>query len=254
MKQELQKLFRLPVKDIVSNYAVNKKQKEFPDAAYSNALREVTNYMPLPYENLTGEKIKEKIVKEWFAQKIRKRYDELSPEIFDLKFTLRKIDGRDYADIEIPLFARANMLKDKEWRLRKRVSYRYDYDDYTMTVTSKMPNIPLDVRKAGREALAHAYKAYGEAINTETLGDIVLADTNYVPKPENAELVVLWKPRPEDLDVKIEVVDKDPALVLNYDRPYLVKTWDEPNEEPFMNLIAAAKLPNLDDFTKEMNR
>jgi hypothetical protein len=102
------------------------------------------------------------------------------------------------------------------------------------------------VRDAGRKALGLAYRTYADAISTEVISDIVSENPDYAPKPESASLTVLWKPKPAEINMEVKVIEKDPALVLKYGKPYLVTTWDEPDEEPFMSILNACRVTNVD--------
>ncbi len=240
-------------KEIFKEFSI--KSGRYAESSLINSLRELRNYSPLPYEAEKKEFYIKSLVREWFSYRMRRKYEELSPEIFELKreieidakhFTRRNSyrgNGFEKIKIEIPMLARARLDKDKGWSSNIEAEYPYE-----ISLSSRMPRIPLEVRRAGMEALGYAYKTFGDALATEVLGEIIMEKPDYAPQPKDAELLVLWKPRASEIHVEAKILDDDPALVLKWDRPYLVTTWKEPEEEPFMRLITACKLPNLDEF------
>jgi len=190
---------------------------------------------------------------------MREKYQELSSEIFELereveitpnKFTDhrgREIEGDEKTfNLQIPMFAEAELGKQTRWKKEFTIN-----DNYTVTLFSKMPHIPSEVRQARKEALTLAYKTYADALNNALLSEIIFENPEYAPNPTDSKLVVLWKPKPSEIYAEAERIDNDPALVLRYGKPYLVATWKEPEEEPFMDIISACKMPNLEMFMKK---
>jgi len=246
-----------PTRELLKEYSVGSKYVVYEESSLIESLRELRGYTPLPSEAKEKDAYIEQIARQWFSQRMRKKYDELSPEIFELERDL-EISSKYFKDrdghtgcsdekrnIKIPLLLQAELDKEEGWK--KECEY-YSSSTYKLSLFSRIPKVPFDVRKAGREALVLAYRTFSDALATEILGDVITENPDYAPHPDNAKLVVLWKPKPSDIHIEAKLIDNDPALILKWDKPYLVSTWKEPNEEPFMHLISACRMPNLDKF------
>jgi hypothetical protein len=243
------------VPELIKQFSV--KPVTYDTSSLIDSMKGLRSYTPLPSELREKNSYVERFAKEWFSQRMRK-YDELSPEIFEIKRGIEISSkyfkdsdghscGNEKASLEIPMLLQAELDKDEGWK--KECSHHSTYDRYKLSLFSRIPKVPFDVRKAGKEALAFAYKTYGEALTTEILGDTIMEHPEYVPHPENAKLIVLWKPKPSEIHIEAKRIENDPALILNWSKPYLVSTWKEPDEEPFMHLISACMIPiGLDGF------
>jgi hypothetical protein len=241
MGREQLTLWEKPTMEIFQEFYIKPRNEEF---SFVESLRKLKEYSPLPSEKERKERAIIYVVRQWFSQKIREKYNELVPELFELKQEIalnekqiEKHIGFSYnreklGKAKIPVFARAELDKDKGWVHVQE--HRTENNSYQIYLSSEMPRIPLEIRKAGRDALALAYKTYGDALVTEVLSDIITENPSYAPKPEDAKLIVLWKPKPEEIHLEVKAVDRDPALIMQYNRLYLVSTWREPDEEPFM--------------------
>jgi len=225
------------------------KPRIYTESSLIEVLRGLRTYIPLPSEEKEINAHTKSLVRKWFSYRMRKKYDELSPEIFELQREI-EIDKKYFKDVDsdgekiklkIPMLIQAKLL-DKGDGWKEKFTYRSRYDNYTLDLSSRIPRVPLDVRKAGKEAIGFTYIIYGEALATEVLSDVINENSDYAPYPKHAELLVLWKPKPSEIHIKARHLDNDPALVLKWDRPYLVTTWKEPNEEPFMDVISACRI------------
>ena len=53
-----------------------------------------------------------------------------------------------------------------------------------------------------------------------------------------------WIPRPQDLDIEVEIIDKDPFIAANaYDRHFLVTRWDVEGEMPYEHYLHEFGIP-----------
>ena len=102
--------------------------------------------------------------------------------------------------------------------------------------------MPPEIRGQAQAARAYAYQVYTEALSTHPLSEIIYHTPDIFSRPDEARLLTLWQPKPSDLkiDVKVRQIDKDPILVLDWGKPYLVTTWEEPDELPFDDILAKA--------------
>jgi len=260
---KMQKIdFAMPTREIIGNFFVEPKiQRTYDESRLLDAIKEIEKSRYLPSERQTKSKVINYAVGQWFSQRIRENYQELSPEIFELEREVKitpdkfidyrgkeiEVDDEKTFVLQIPMFAQAELGIETRWKKEFTIN-NGNRDNYKITLSSKMPHIPSEVRQARKEALTLTYKTYADALNNSLLSEIIFENPEYVPNPANSKLIVLWKPKPSEIHARAERIDNDPALVLNYGRPYLVSTWREPNEEPFMNLISACKLPNLEMF------
>lgn len=253
--------FEKSVGQIVKDLSIS--PSAYSQSSLIDSLKQLREYRPLPYEVEKIKNLEEFFVDTWFSQRMRKKYDQLSAELFHLKreveidtkeLDIRNSDGeRENIGIirqEIPSVVYTR-LENKGWAKEFEHEGRNRYVKYKFRLFSQMPNVPLDVRKAGREAVAYCYETYADALKTDVLYDLIRERPDCAPHPKDSKLFVLWKPRPSDIHVEAEmVVDKDPALTLEFGKDYLVSTWTEPNEEPFMNILSVCK---LDRFIEKKN-
>ena len=259
MEQVLEK----PTSELIKEFSTDPlKHVEYTEASMIKSLRALRSYTPLPSERKSKNRTIENIVRQWFSQRMRRKYDELSPEIFELeskieiskKYFKDKDGHTGYSDekhtLKIPMLLQAELDREKGWATELEYHGNSYSNVYKLTLFSRIPRAPFDVRKAGRESLVFAYRTYADALDTEVLGDVISEHPDYAPHPDNSKLLVLWKPKPSEIHIEVERIDNDPALILKWDKPYLISTWREPNEEPFMNFISACRIPNLDSFTK----
>ncbi|UCG95163.1 MAG: hypothetical protein JSV92_03920 [archaeon] len=249
-------LFEKPTPDILKNFRI--KSLKYKDSSIVESLKDMMSYIPLPSEKKKKDKCVEYLVKGWFSQKMKERYSEISPGILELEREIeidaeyfkdnrgRELSADELIKLKIPMLLRAELDKDKGWK--QDYDRRGDYDNYKLSLFSRIPKVHPNIRRAGKEALALAYKTYGEALGTEMLGDIIMKNPQYAPHPKDTKLIVLWKPKPSEIHIEVERIDNDPALVLEYDKLYLVSTWMEPDEEPFMHLMP--KNYSLDEYMK----
>jgi hypothetical protein len=233
---------------------------KYDESMLVDSLDRILRYVPRPHEREKREEMIAYTIDEWFTEKMRKKYEELSPELFKLErkiyvssnlFERRdgdKFKGRKKILVEIPMFLEANIEQDRGWEKvfeEQMGSYTYRYG-----LNCERPKIPTEVKKIGMEAVSMAYQTYADSLETDVIKEVVEGYPEHVTHPRETTLSVLWKPKPSDLQIKVERIDKDPALLLRYNRPYLVTTWIEPNEEPFMSFIDFYKRSNLDKYIK----
>lgn len=248
--------FDRPIADIIRGYTVSPSLiKKYDETSLISAVKKIQESRLLPSEVETKNNALRYATNAWFFQRMRERYEELSPEIFTLERELtycpeevlnekgKRESYNGQFQIKIPMLLSAEMGKDSGWK--KEFSTRNNYDKLSFSIFSRMPPVPQDVRQAGKEAMAYVHEIFGEALTTEELGDVIVSNPEYVPNPSDSKLLVLWKPRPLEIQIETKIVDRDPALVLKCEKPYLVKTWSIPEEEPFMNIVNACKIPNL---------
>jgi hypothetical protein len=247
-----------PTSEFLKDFSI--KSRTYTESSLIESLRALRSYIPLPSEVKEKNTYVERIVREWFSQRVRKKYDELSPEIFNLKREI-EVNAKYFKDdseyscselekvrLEIPMLVQAELNKDEGWKDKRNYPGKYRYE---LSLFSRIPKVPSNIREAARESIGFAYRTYGDALATDVLSEVINENPEYAPHPKDAKLLVLWKPKPSDIHIEVRRLDNDPALVLNWNKPYLVSTWKEPDEEPFMDLVSACRVPNLEMFIEE---
>lgn len=216
-----------------------------------DALKKIYSYAPLGTELENKSNAVLKLVDEWFRFKMSKHYPELSPKIFEIQrdvlidltkhsvysssgYRSEKLNEKGLKRIKIPLFCNAN-LGEEIWEYRcNDALHRIDFK-------SNVPFIPDEAIQAVAVAKRHCYEIYTKALKTQPLDEILTMDPTAFPDPSQAEMKVAWYARPHELKVNI-TQNKDPAIVLNWRRPYLVHQWDE-NTLPIEDILTDALKP-----------
>jgi hypothetical protein len=76
-----------------------------------------------------------------------------------------------------------------------------------------------------------------EALQTPFVSDIV--SRNFAKYTSALDFRIYWIPRPSELDIKVEVRDKDPFIAASlFGKKFLVAQWDVENEQPFRHYLA----------------
>jgi len=254
-KLSVPNLHTFPSKEIIEALKIQRIDLYDPESIL-DSLEQLQRYIPLKSEVARKQNEVRKLVDDWFTYKVECAYQQLSPEIFKMERTV-EIDptkheivnpSDDYypkegttTQVKIPFFLQAS-IHDARWQFAFDYNSQYNSRRYTYHISANIPKIPKGIRDEGKRALATPYEVYAEAMETRTLSDILLEDISLAPSPVNSQLLVLWKPRAEDLKVKVERIDRDPILLLKWNRPYLVSTWTEPAEEPFTDDLSVFKL------------
>ncbi|QQG39784.1 MAG: hypothetical protein HYS81_05485 [Candidatus Aenigmatarchaeota archaeon] len=259
-----------PTREIVEGLRIDTKRLHKTEELLK-ALEEAQKFTPLKGEVQRKEAAIKGIVEEYFTMRMDENYQPIDADILDLK---RMIDvdmskasvtrkdrygavltaaGSGYQRWEVPVFARAVLDKDAEWREEGRIAAdsSNNHTESKATFVSPMPRIPTAIREQGREALAYTHTLYAQALETPVLGEVLLADRYRHADPTQASLLVLWKPRPQDIAVKVEMREKDPILMMqNPLGLYLIDSWEEEDEEPFEQFLRGhMKQKRLDDVT-----
>ena len=254
-KLSVPNLHTFPTREIVDALKIDKARLYEPESIL-DSLEQLQRYIPLKSEIVRKQDEIRKLVDGWFTYKVGTAYEQLSPEIFKMERTI-EVDpakhevvnpGENYraregtlVSIKIPLFLQAS-IHDERWRYEFQHDDNYNSRRYQYRISADVPRVPKAIRDIGKRALATPYDVYSEAIETRVLSDLLLENPSLAPSPADSKLLILWKPRAEDLKIKAERIDKDPILVLKWNRPYLVSLWTEPNEEPFAADLPAFRL------------
>lgn len=222
-----------------------------------------------PYANEEDvvNKGRRQLVKEYYRTKFGERYTLLSKALFRLTRTIQvpkkaqkeagnKLPFKGTIDsikeINLPLVI-CTELGEAEWSQMYRLdtvvkgSFGYQTEGSTqITISAKAPLIPYQAKQAAMEAIAFCYEVCASARRNPTIqkhlgmiGKMAIPhETDVIVNPV---LHVAWKPTLDDFKFAVgvpDVPDPDPALILwAQGEPYLVTTWDVPNEEPIKYLL-----------------
>ena len=242
-----------PTAELLNQFMVNQTVELYEDRILQ-ALSEVWAYEPRDNERCKANDAVKKLVDGWFDLKLGEKYQQISPELFELQRQIT-IDLSRYATkynhsqmrgnltFQIPAFC---VSENKRWSHTHKVMERNPQDhrdyEYEIEISSERRPMPPEIRGQAIAARAHAYQVYTEALSTHPLSEIIYHTPDIFSRPDTARLLTLWQPKPSDLkiDVKVRQIDKDPILVLDWGKPYLVTTWEEPDELPFDDILAKA--------------
>jgi hypothetical protein len=257
--------FSMPTPEILENLSREPKIKKiYDESKLLDAIEKVERRRYMPSEKNKKEHYIKYFVGEWISQKIREEYQELHPDIFEITRNVsikpEKIyrvedsyrrkeeveENNETFNVEIPMFAVVDIEEKNGW------SKKVEIDDETRVyLSAEKPHIPLDIAQKRKDALKLVYRTYASALENELIGEIIFENPSYAPKPSDSRLLVLWKPKPSEIDAKVEVIDNDPALVLKYGNPYLVSTWLDSNEESIVDIVNACRITHLERFFGE---
>lgn len=254
--------FSMPIPEILENLSREPKIKKiYDESKLLDAIEMVEKRRYMPSEKQKKEYYIKYFVGEWISQKIREEYQELHPDIFEITRNVtikpekiyradgyreeKKEENDETFDVEIPILAVAGIEKEY-WSKKVEVD-----DRIRIYLSSEKPRIPFNIMQKRKEALKLVYRTYAEALENEVIGEIIFENPEYAPKPSDSKLLVLWKPKPSEIDARAEIIDNDPALVLKYGKPYLVSTWKDSNEESIVDIVNACRITHLERFIGE---
>ena len=216
-----------------------------------DALKTIYDYGPIGAEKEIRQNSIARLVDEWFRLKMAGNYRELSPDIFGLQRSVTIDTSKHRAregypktgvsvNVQIPLFCYVS-LGAPEWthHVRGETGGWGDKRYFSVELSSKSPFISVDAIRAATETKRYCYEVYMAAMKTKPLDEILTLADDIFPEPAHPELKLLWYARPADLKVKVTEVNKDPAIVLVWRRPYLVYQWNE-NTLPMEDLMLDA--------------
>lgn len=219
-----------------------------------DVLKTIYDYRPIGAEQEVRQNSVARLVEEWFRLKMAGNYSELVDGIFELQRGVTidtskhkvndnyRSNSNDVSvDVQIPLFCSVS-LGQPEWTHKvsgETGGWAGDKKYYSIELSSKAPFILADAIRAATEAKRYCYEVYMAAMKTKPLDEILTLAGDIFPEPGQAELKLLWYARPADLKVKVTEVNKDPAIVLVWHRPYLVYQWNE-NTLPIEDLMLDA--------------
>ncbi|MBI5392008.1 hypothetical protein HZB00_03310 [Candidatus Woesearchaeota archaeon] len=234
----------LPTSEIVEGLKVHIAHPQ--EDHILSALEDAVNFFPLKGEQSRRQDALKGLVHAYFKEKMGKQYWEIDSQIMELRRGIvYTSSNKRKCSLEIPVFASANVEEGKPWEYEVEVNSSSDYpSDYRrerVKISSSVPPIPKAIKQKGREALVFTHRIYADALQKPRLGELLLEDRAKYADPTKGKLFVLWKPRPEDLSIDVEVIrDPDPILALDTQVGlYLVATWDDPNEEPYQQFLNA---------------
>lgn len=183
------------------------------------------------------------LAQEYILNEFGAKYDELSPQLFELKRVIKL--NENSSSIKIPLFAHASLSGDGYWKIDERVEesgFGREVRTQHVTIESKMPPISREAKEKARQANADYLQACSNALREPVIGDWLLKDPNFLYIGKDF-LHVYWIPTPDELKITVKTVEKDPLLVANVCGTYfLVAKWNLKGEMPFEHYLAEYKV------------
>jgi len=213
---------------------------------------------PLKCEQDGVNKALGRLAKEYFRHKMGEKYDLLSYELFELKRRMKVSTEEFEGTIDLPVLA-WSWYGNSHWKHEFKKESE-SYDSYSkkkhtteITVKTKTPLIPAEIKESASEAMAYSHEVCADALRNKSIRNYLatqIRTPEKITELVEPSLAVIWKPRLEDLSVEVETTeevietyDPDPALLLRFNKDYyLIATWDIPEEEPLDHYLREFKI------------
>jgi len=221
-----------------------KKEPREKKTRYKKMATALLSEIPLSSQREDIDRALRQLAIDYVAVDLEEKYDCLDPKIFELgrlleNFDIVKADRYDRShlkDIEIPLFAHAK-FGESQWQVKEVEDT--NERTYNYTITSRAPPITRQTKKRAKSFTGDYMDAISSALRDGVMGDLFLRTLDSFGNPN---FDMYWIPTPGELNIEVEVVDKDPFLVAsNLGRHFLVHRWDVEGEEPFEHYLKEFK-------------
>jgi len=174
------------------------------------------------------------LVKRFLSSELDLKYDRISPELFKLeRFVFCDVEGGGYG-ASIPLFASVDLgAKRCEYTIEDLKSNRL------VEIKINAPPITREAKQKAREFASDYLRVLSKGISAPFVGDFILRDLRSDDSNlDKSDMEVYWIPTPENLEIKVTRIVKDPLLVGKlYDLNYLVAMWDVEGEVPYQHYL-----------------
>jgi len=186
---------------------------------------------------------------EYICAEFGAKYDQISPELFQIERTIEKIvgveDKQRKTELTIPLLFSAWFGDGDKCSYNEKIKVKGDYGqiECNVTISSKVPPLTKEVREKARQARVDFFEIYAKALKAPGIGHVLMKDLQRFDSKGKLQLRMYWVPDPAELEIKAEVVDKDPFLIAEvYDKKFLVAKWDVEGELPYEHYLREFKL------------
>ncbi len=200
---------------------------------------------------------------------------ELKHEIYvdekDIKTSDEQTSVKEVGNIKIPSLALAEYGSSpwrREGKISAKVKDRYGYekkDSLPYKVEVIVPGLTEKVKQDAGEAMAYAFEVCAGVLRNDAERTYLSRFFKENESPENGlvnlvdpKLFILWKPTEESLRISVDATlveralseqraldmaararDRDPALLLRFNKDhYVVATWETHDEEPLLHYLA----------------
>lgn len=197
-----------------------------------------------------------KFIDEYFRVQLMKHYARISYELLKLETTLKiknytTEDRSGYTTqykeltLSCPVFASVSYDKGGKWEFKTAAEgTKHDGKEESLDIilTADAPPLTREVKQHAMKAKGVCWNVYGtflqQLITCDLINSELGSNVEHTYHPNNMERIIIWRPKPDKF--KIEIEEKDPALLLKFKNNdlYLVTTWDVPNEQPFKHYLA----------------
>ncbi len=198
-------------------------------------MKKILREIPFDSQQQDINKALDYLVSEYVCSEFGLKYDEISGELFALKRVIPyRVNGKDYS-VSIPLFAFSGFRGNKDWEFNDSVTIGTDYNktEHKVHITSKQPPVTSEAKERARIASADYMEIYSRALREPVVGNLLLKTNT-----GNLNMWIGWIPTPSELNIDVEVIDRDPILIGNtFNRNYLIAKWDIEGELPYEHYL-----------------
>lgn len=199
-------------------------------------ISEILIDIPLYYQDSDIKGTLDYLIEEYICSEFGAKYDRISEDLFNLKRTIPYETGKEKIKVRIPLFASVDFFRNEDWVFKDNYIVNkssYNSYDVNIEIKSKRPPIIREVREKARIARAEFLSIFSNALREQFIGDLLMRENKV-----NYNLKVYWIPKPSELKINVEVIDKDPILIAHIcNRNYLISSWNVEGEEPYEHYI-----------------
>ena len=198
--------------------------------------------VPLQSEVVERERALRHVVADYLCSEFGMRYDLISDELFKIKRNIPYTvtlgnDQERKIEITIPLFFSVPFGSSELHKIES--TRKIDYDDCKVSLSCSPPPLTQEAKKKAREAKAYFLEIYARALREEGIGQRLMQDFEGFSRAGNFDMTLKWIPRPSDLEITAQVIEKDPLVIAQvYGKNYLVARWDVEGEEPYQHYLA----------------
>ncbi|MFH1503227.1 MAG: hypothetical protein ABIE36_01055 [Candidatus Diapherotrites archaeon] len=177
------------------------------------------------------------LLRDYIACDLEVKYDSLDPGIFQLERSINvPLGANEKKEIDIPLFAGVN-FGDSPWKYTRKYENKYNTDIFN--IESKAPPIPKEIKEKARKFSVDYIDSIARTFEDSVMGNLLLRNYDKFSLPN---LLMYWIPSPEELNIEIETIEKDPILVANnLGRSFLIDNWYVKGEEPYEHYLIEFK-------------
>ncbi len=199
------------------------------------------------------------LIHSYIATEFGGYYDTISPDLFKLEreiCTNANVQGKKEEEevrFRIPLFACAGLTDDSYVRdiFWKEGVEGGNLKEYHFEIKSPVPPFTQRAEQRALEARIRMHEIFAKTLRAGKLGEEFHSRMERTDHSDDNGLFrlalnVYWIPKPSDLKIEGEIIDRDPMLIgefyglcspqiVSY---FLIDNWDVKGEEPYQHYLA----------------